>query len=126
MSLKARIINLGKKTALIGVYTIIIKVNKKQRGQFLTKRLLISHESIIPPCSKMVIPLIRVSLPNKQNFLFYPTFQANLILYSHIIDHKTSRILVWNAFDQSFYISYQYKLGYLFYMAYKNYFLIET
>lgn len=42
MSSEAMVINLGKKSTLIGAYGIIIDVNAKQQGQFLIKRLLTS------------------------------------------------------------------------------------
>lgn len=33
------VIDLGKKSALIGVYGVTIKANMKQRGQFFTRKL---------------------------------------------------------------------------------------
>lgn len=89
MSLKAMVIDFGKKIALIGVCGVTIDMNAKQKSQFLTKRLLISQENVIPPRSEAMIPLKKVPLPDNQDFLFHPTPEVNLTLYSHIMDYET-------------------------------------
>lgn len=63
---------------------------------------------------------------NNQDFLFHLTPQTNLILYSHIVDHKTLKVLVKNVSDRPLYISYRHKLGHLLDMAYNNYFPMDT
>lgn len=125
MSSEVMVINLEKKTALIGACRVTINVNAKQWGQFLAKRLLTSQESVIFPCSKAMILLVKLPLLNNRDFLFHPTPQANLTFYSYIMDYKTTKILVRNAFDQLLRIFCRHKLGHLLDMAYKNCFLID-
>lgn len=73
-----------------------------------------------------MVPLVRVPLPDNQDFLLYPTFQANLILYFDIMDYKTSKILIRKASDWPLCILGQQKLGHLLDIAYENYFLKDT
>lgn len=73
ISSEAIVINLGKKTALIRACEVIIDVSAKPWGQFLAKKLLRSQISVISPCSKAVIPLVKLLLPNNRDFLFYST-----------------------------------------------------
>lgn len=126
MSSEAMVINLKKKTALIGACKVTIDVNAKQQGQFLAKKLLTSQESVIPPRLEAMIPLVKLPLPDDRNFLFHPTPQANLTLYSHIMDYETTKILVRNASDRPLRIPRWHKLGHLLDMAYENCFLIDT
>lgn len=72
-----------------------------------------------------MVSLISISLPDNQDFVFYPTSQANLILYSYIMDYETLKILVRNVSNQSFYVLCRYKLGHQMDMAYKNYFFMD-
>lgn len=93
------VINIEKKTAVIESCRVTIKVNAKQQGQFFARKLLSSYESVILPHSEALVPLVRVPLLDNQDFLFHLTAQANLTLYTHIVNHETSKILVKNAFD---------------------------
>ena len=126
MSPEAIVINLGKKTAIIGTCKVSIDVNARQRGQFLAKKLLTNQDSVIPPCSKAMISLEKLPLPDDRDFLFYPAPQANLTLYSYIMDYETSKILVKNAFDLPLCVSRRHKLGHLLDITYNNCFLIDT
>lgn len=126
MSLEAMVIDLGKKTALISACGITININIKQQGQFFARKLFTSQENVISACSKAMIFLLKLPLSDNQYFLFYPTPQANLSLYYHIIDYKTSKILVRNTFDLPLCMSCWHKLGHFLDMPYKNYFLINT
>lgn len=49
-----------------------------------------------------------------------------MTFYSHIVNYKTLKILIKNAFDQPLYILRWYKLDYLPDMTYDNYFLMDT
>lgn len=126
MSSEAIVINLGKNTVLIGACRVTINVNVKQRDQFLTKKLFTSQESIIPSCLEVVFLLVKLSLPDNQDFLFHPTPQANPIFYAHIIDYETLRILIKNAFDQPLCVPCRHKLGHLLNITYNNYFFIDN
>lgn len=95
------VVNISKKSALIGSCGVTISVKTKQRGQFLTKKLLVGQETIVPPRSEAMVSFHGVSLPDDRNFFSHPTIQANLTLYNHIVDHETSKILVKNPSDRS-------------------------
>ena len=123
MSPEAVVIDLGKKTAVIGACGVSIDVNARQRGQFLAKKLLINKDSVIPPRSKAMISLVRLPLPDDRDFLSHPAPQANLTLYSHIMDYETLKILVKNASDLHLRVSRRHKLGHLLDMTYKKLFL---
>lgn len=76
--------------------------------------------------SEIMVLLITLLLLDNRDFLFYPTPQTNLTLFTHIIVHQTSKIHVRNASNESLCISYCHKLGHLINIAYKNYFLTDT
>ena len=120
------VINLRKKTPLIGARGVTINVNAKQRGQFLAKRLLTSQKSVIHPRLEAIIPLVKLLLPNNRDFLFHLTPQANLTFNSHIMDYETSKILVRNASHRPLHVFCRHKLGYLLDMVYENCFFINT
>ena len=126
MSLKAMVIDLRKKTALIGACKVTIDVNAKQRGQFFARKLLTSQDSVIPPRSEELISLVKLPLPDDRDFLFHPASQANLTLYSYIIDYETSKVLVRNTSNLPLRIPRQHKLGHLLDIAYENCFLLDT
>ena len=126
MSPEAMVINLGKKTAIIGTCGVSIDVNARQRGKFLARKLLTNLDNVIPPRSEAMISLEKLPLPDNRDFLFHPAPQANLTLYSHIMDYETSRIFVKNASDLPLCIPRRHKLGHLLDMTYNNCFLIDT
>lgn len=126
MSHEAMVMNLEMKTALIGACRVTININAKQRGQFLAKKLLTSQDSVISASSKAMISLLKLLLLDDRDFLFHPTPQANLTLYSHIMDYETLKILVRNTSYLPLCVPYWHKLGHLLDMAYKNCFFIYT
>lgn len=126
MSCKAMIINIKTKIALIVTCRVIININAKQQSQFPFKRLLISQKSVIHPWLEAMIPLVKLPLLNDWDFVFHSTPQANLSLYSYIMDYKIIKILIKTASDQLLRILRQHKLGTLPYIDYKNNFLINT
>ena len=126
MSPEAMVINLGKKTAIIGTCGVFIDVNTRQRGQFFARKLLTNQDSVIPPCSEAMISLEKLPLPDNQDFLFHPAPQVNLTLYSYIMDYESSKILVKNAFDLPLCVPRRHKLGHFLDMTYDNCFLIDT
>lgn len=126
MSPEAMVIDLGKKTAVMGACGVSIDVNARQRGQFLARKLLTNQDSVIPPRSEAMISLVKLPLPNNRDFLFHPAPQAHLTHYSHIMDYETSKILVKNASDLPLRVPRQHKLGHLLDITYENCFLIHT
>lgn len=94
------IIDIKKKSTLIGSCRVTILISDRQREQLLMRKLLMSEVSVVLPQSKAMIPLVLVSVPYNRDFLFYPTAQPNLTLFILIIDPYTSKILIRNASDQ--------------------------
>lgn len=126
LSSKRFVINIKNMCAFIKSCEVTIPVNTKQCKYFLTRKLLASKEKRIPLHLDLMIPLVLVLLSDNCNFLFYPTTQANLILYTHIIDHKTSKILVRNTSNRLLHILYCQKLDHIINIAYNNCFLADT
>lgn len=113
MSPETMIINLEKKTDIIGTCEVSINVNARERSQFLARKLLTNQDSVIFPHSEAMISLKKLQLPNNRDFFFHPASRTNLTLYSHIMDYKTLKILVKNASDLFFRIPCWHKLGHL-------------
>ena len=104
MSLKNFIIDIKKKIVLIESCDVTVLINARQRGQFLTRKLFASQETVVPPRSEAMILLIPLSLPDNQDFLFHPAIQANLTLFTYLVNHQTSKVLVRNNSSQMLYI----------------------
>ena len=119
-------INISKNRALIGICGVTIAINARQRRQFLRRKLLASYNNMIPPCSKSMIPLAPVSLPDDRDFLFHPTTQANLSLYMRIVNHTTTKILVSNTSDRPLRVPRHQKLGHIIDICYENCFLADA
>ncbi len=120
------VININKNHALIGSCGVTIPINTKQRGQFLSKKLLAENDGVVPPRSETMIPLLPVPLPDDRDFLFHPATQTNLTLFAHIIDHETSKVLVRNTSDRPLRISRWQKLGHIVDIRYDNCFLADV
>lgn len=119
-------ININKNCALIRSCKITIPINVRQRKQFFRKKLLASNNNVLPLCSKTMIFLIPVFLLDNCDFLFYPTTQANFILYINIIDYMTIKILVNNTFNYLLRILRHQKLAHIVDIYYKNCFLVDA
>lgn len=65
-------------------------------------------------------------LPDNRNFLFHPTIQTNLTLYTHIVDYEISKVLVRNTSDQLLRILRRQKLGHIIDIHYDNCFLADA
>lgn len=94
MSSENIIIDIKGKSGFIGSCNMTVPINVRQRGQFFTRKLLMSQETVIFSRSEAMILLILLSLLNNQDFLFYSIIQANLTLFTYLVDHQTSKILV--------------------------------
>lgn len=125
MSPENFVIDIDKRSTLIGSCKVTIPISVRQRGQFLMRKLLTSEVSVVSPWSEVMIPLVPVSVLDNRDFLFHPTVLPNLTLFTHIVDHQTSKILVRNASDQPLRIPRRYKLGHLIDIAYDNCFFAK-
>ena len=120
MSPEGFLIDVKAKSALIGSCGVTIPIDVRQRGQFLTRKLLASRETVLPPHSEAMVSLVPLPLPDDRDFLFHPATQPNLTLFTHIVEHQTSKVLVRNASNKTLRIPRRHKLGYLIDIAYNN------
>ena len=126
MSPEGFIIDVKKRSVLIGSCGVTVPIDARQRGQFLTRRLLSSQETVVPPRSKAIVSFVPLPLPDNRDFLFHPNTQANLTLFTHLVDHKTSKVLVRNDFSRTIWVPRRHRLGYIVDIAYKNCFLADA
>ena len=126
MSSEGFIIDVKKRSALIENCRITVSIDARQRGQFLTRRLLSSQETVVLPCLEAMVSLVYLPLADDRDFLFHPTTQANLTLFTHLINHKTSKVLVRNDSSQTLQIPRRHRLGHIVDIAYENCFLADA
>lgn len=126
LSSKDFVINITKNCALIENCKVTIFINIRQQRQFLGEKLFASNNNIVLPYSKMMILFILVSLPNNHNFMFHPINQANIILYTYIFNHITTKFLLSNIFDCSLLILRYQKLGHIIDIYFENCFLANA
>lgn len=120
------VIDVKGKNALIRSCKMIVSIDIKQKRRFFTRKLLASQETVVFPYSEAMVLLLPLLLTNNCDFIFYPTTQANLTLFTYIINYQTFKILVENISNLSFCILWCYKLGHLIDIAYDNCFLNNT
>ena len=125
MSPESFVIDIEKKTILIESCRVTIPISVRQRGQFLIRKLLTNKVSVVSPWSEAMIPLVPVSVSDDRDFLFHLATQPNLILFTYIINHHTSKILVRITSDQPLRIPRWHKLGHLIDIAYNNCFFMD-
>lgn len=126
MSLKGFVIDVKEWSALIKSYGLTVSIDTRQRRQFLTKMLLASQETVLFPHSKVMVLLVSLLLPNNRDFLFHPATQANLTLFTHIVDYQTLKVLIKNACNKTLCILCRHKLGDLINIIYDNCFITNT
>ena len=73
-----------------------------------------------------MISLVPLALPDDRDFLFHPATQTNLTLFTHFVDHETSKILVRNGSSQAIRVSRRHRLGHIVDIAYENCFLADA
>ena len=120
------VIDVKKRSVLIQSCGVTVPIDTKQKGQFLTRKLLSSQETVVPPRSEAIISLVPLALPNDRDFLFHPATQANLTLFTHLVNHETSKVLVRNGSSQAIWVPRRHKLGHMVDIAYKNCFLADA
>ncbi len=74
IGLESIIINLWEKTIYVSSCAIILKIDTKQRGLFIRRKLLTQYNLIISPHSHAPIPLTSPGLPNNRDLLFELSF----------------------------------------------------
>lgn len=81
---------------------------------------------MVPPHLEAMVSLVALSLLDNRDFLFHLATQANLTLFTHIINPQISKIFVRNAFNEVLCIPCHHKLGHLVDIAYDNCVLTDT
>lgn len=120
------VLNIRLGHAVVGSCGVKIIINARQRGQFLRRKLLAENDGVVSPRSEAMIPILPVPLPDNRDFLFHPATQTNLTLYTHIVDHETSKVLVRNTSNRPLRISCRQKLGHIVDIRYDNCFLADA
>ena len=113
-------INLSTSSALIHSCGVKIDINARQHSKFLRRRALASAPTIVPPQSEALVAFQHIELPDSRDFLFHPSPQPHLTLYSHILDHTSTKILVRNNADHAVKIPTQHRLGCVTELPYEN------
>ena len=126
MSPEGFIIDIKRRSILIRSCGVTVPIDVRQRGQFFTRRLLASQDTVIPPRSEAMVSIVPLPLPDDRDFLFHPSTQTSLTLFIHLVNHQTSKVFVRNTSNQMLRIPHHYKLGHLIDIAYENCFLANT
>lgn len=88
------VINIGLGHAVVRSCGIKITISVRQKDQFLRKRLLAKKDEVVPLRFEVMIHLLPIPLQDNRDFWFYPTAQANLMLFAYIIYHDTTKVLI--------------------------------
>lgn len=120
ISLKDFVINVKRRSVFIESCEIAVPINIRQKGQFLTKKLLASQKTVVPSHSETIVSLILLFFPNNQDFPFYPAIPVKLTLFTYIVDDQTLKMLVKNVFNHMLHILHRHSLAHLINIAYNN------
>lgn len=115
-------INPASASAHILSCGVTIVINARNHLLFLRRNVLADATTFIPPKSEALINCQQISLPNLRDFLFQPFPQQQLMLYSHLLDHTSLRILVWNDTKCLIQIPRRHRLGFITEIPFENYF----
>lgn len=115
-------VNLYNSFALIQSCGVRININTRQHSEFLGHRALASASTIIPPHSEVLVTFQHIKLPDSRNFLFSPAPQQHLTLYSHLLDHTSTKVLVRNNAGHAIKIPLHHRLGCVTELLYESYF----
>lgn len=113
-------INLSTSSALIHSCDVKIDINARHHSEFLRQRTLASTPTIVPSQSEALVAFQHIKLPDFHDFLFHLSSQQHLTLYSHILDHTNTKILVRNNANHAIKISTHNRLGCVTELPYKN------
>lgn len=112
--------NLSSSSTLIHSCDVNININARQHFKFWRYKALASALIIILPCSKALVAFQHIRLPDSCNFLFCPSSQQHLTLYSHLLNHNSIKVLVRNNADHAIKIPLHYRLGCITELPYKS------
>ena len=113
-------VNLYNSSALIHSCGVRIDINARQHSEFLRHRALAIVLTIIPPHSEALVAFQRIKLPDSRDFLFSRAPQHHLTLYSHLLDHNSTKVLVRNEAGRAIKIPLHHRLGYVTELPYES------
>ena len=119
------IFDLANKSAMISSCQVTISVATRPRGYLVQRKVLVDRSLIIPPESEALVQFVCSSLPDDRDFLFNPNPYSHIILFSHILNNLTCRILVRNTSHRSVLLPRRQQLGTLTKVSYDNCFQVS-
>lgn len=120
MSPEGFVIDVKGKSALSRSCGVTVPIDARQKEQFLTRKLFASQETMLLPQSEAMVLLVSLPLHDNRDFLFYPATQANLTLFTYIVNHQTSKVIVRNTSSEMLRIPRRHKLSHQINIAYDN------
>ena len=107
------IIDVVNKQARIKSCNAISTITTKPREEYIRKRILAKDLTIISLKSEKILATRSVNLLLDRDFIFKPTKQVNLTIFTYLIDYKISAILIRNDSNSSIQIFKKLKLEYI-------------
>lgn len=120
IGLEGIVIDVANKEAYIGSCKTKIKVTAHPRGEFVRRKIHVKSNTTVPPHSDVILPIKPIDLPANRDFLFAPTTQANIVLFSHLVDYTLSGVLARNETDSPIQVPRKLRLGNVLEMEYEN------
>ncbi len=100
-----------KRIIIISCQNMIIKVKIHQKEFFVRRNVISQYASIISSRSYVKIFYKVKNLFADRDFLFESSSSILVFIYAHVIDARTSEIIVRNEFAKSMKISKNFRLG---------------
>ena len=113
-------INFSTSSALIHSCDMKIDIIARQNSGFLRQKVLAGTLTIVPSCSEALVAFQHIELSYSRDFLFHPSSQQHLTLYSHFFDHTSTKILVRNNTNYIIKILLYHRLGCITKLPHEN------
>lgn len=84
---------------MVGSFGVKITIRARQKDQFPNRKFFAKNNSMIPLRSEVMVLLYQIFFWNNINFLFHLVAQATLTLFTHIINHETTKVLIRDTSD---------------------------
>lgn len=120
IDLKRIFIDIAKRTVLVTSCGVCIPISARQRLQLLIKKVLNVETITILPRTKTFTLMLPPGLPDDQDFFFQPLALSNLTLFSYLVNHTTSNVLVCNKSQCAVCLPRKQKLGLVTEVFYEN------
>ena len=114
-------IDVAREKAYITSCKTSITVTARQCGQFIRRKVHTVSAITISPHSKELVLISRnLSLPEDCDYMFEPTNQANVVLFTHLVNSRVKAVLAKNDSDRHVEIPRKFRLGAITELTYKN------